>query len=352
MSKRSESSVITYTLALSVGACAPAERDNDPFGGGADADTAETGADGGPSSASSASDDATGTGGGASADASDSDDASDDDGFKFDIGSDNDVPMGEPGEGCKYLDMLFVVDISGSMNEEKANLNANFPSFVQVLDDYIADPTNGALGYRLGATNSSHQSDGSTTGLDGGLANSGGLGGQDDCGTGGTRWLDGPAPNISENFTCLATNPRACTNSCTDLGVERPLDSMMGFIDKHAPGDVNEGFYRGSESLLIIVTLTDEDDSSMISPAGAKTAIDAFTQGEERYVVITVAGPQNSGCSSAFGNATSAPRLHEFTNGVTNGLMGDICEGDLTQALQEALELIKFSCDTLPPPAG
>jgi len=37
---------------------------------------------------------------------------------------------------------------------------------------------------------------------------------------------------------------------------------------------------------------------------------------------------------------------------VPNGLMGDICDGDLTQALQDALELITFSCDTLPPPQG
>jgi hypothetical protein len=348
MSKRNESSMITYTLALSVGACGPAQRDENAFGDdGVDGGTA---AEGGSAPTGSASDD--GTSAGATSEDGDSDASDDDDGFKFDLGESVDVPGGEPGEGCKYLDMLFVVDISGSMNEEKENLNANFPNFVQVLDDYIADPSKGALGYRLGATNSSFQADGSTTGLDGALVNNGGLAGQDDCGTGGIYWLDGPSPNLAENFTCLATNPKACTNTCSDLGQERPLDAMMGFIDKHAPGQVNEGFYRGAESLLVIVTLTDEDDGSMVSPAGAKLELDAFTGGEERYAIVTVAGPQNSGCSSAFGNATAAPLLHEFTNGVSNGLMGDICQGDLTQALQDALDLITFSCDTLPPPAG
>jgi hypothetical protein len=339
-------SVLTYTLALGVGACGPSDRGSDPFGdgGGVDADT---------SADASASASPTSTGGmdDASSGATSEDEGNDDD-PKFDLGTPDDVMGGESGEGCKYLDMLFVVDISGSMNDVKENLNQNFPAFVQVLDDYVADPSNGALGYRLGATNSSFQEDGSTTGLDGALVNTGGMFNQSDCGTGGQYWLDGPAPNISDDFACLATNPRACTNTCTDLGVERPLDAMMGFIDKHAPGDVNEGFYRGAESLLIIVTLTDEDDQSMVSPAGAKAELDVFTQGEERYVIVTVTGPENTGCSSVFGSATSAPRLHEFSNIVTHGMVGDICQGDLTEALQDALELITFSCDTLPPPAG
>jgi hypothetical protein len=89
-----------------------------------------------------------------------------------------------------------------------------------------------------------------------------------------------------------------------------------------------------------------------VSPEEAKERLDEFTQGEDRYVIVTVAGRENDGCTSAFGDAAAAPRLHEFTGSVTKGLMGDICEGDLTQALQEALELITFSCDTLPPPEG
>jgi hypothetical protein len=350
MSKR-DTSFITCALALSVGACGSAERE-DPFGQDSGLDSAGTGSASVGSHDDDASGDGTSASSGSGSATADPDGGTEDEGFKFDLGTPEDVGHGEPGEGCKYLDLLFVVDISGSMKEEKDNLNANFPNFAQVLDDYVADPSKGVLGYRLGATNSSFQADGSTTGLDGALVNTGGQFGTDDCGTGGNYWLDGPAPNIAQNFTCLATNPKACTNTCSDLGNERPIDAMMGFIDKHAPGQVNEGFYRGAESLLVIVTLTDEDDSSHMSPAGAKAALDAFTGGEERYVIVTVAGPQNSGCSSAFGNATAAPILHQFTNGVVHGLMGDICQGDLTQALQEALELIKFSCDTLPPPAG
>jgi hypothetical protein len=355
---RSES-IIGCAIALGVGACGPGDRGGDDglFGenSGVSADASATGDSGsatnGQTSGQSASADDTGGGPGSGADGS----TGAADGPKFDLGDAMDLSGaddGGNGEGCKYLDMLFVVDISGSMQEEKANLNANFPMFVQVLDDYIADPSKGALGYRLGATNSSFQEDGSTTGLDGKLENAGGLGGTDDCGTMGVPWLDGPSAGIADNFTCLATNPKDCTNSCSDLGNERPLDAMVGFADMHAAGQPNEGFYRGEESLLVIVTLTDEDDSSENTPAMTKAALDAFTGGEERYVIVTVSGPENQGCMSAFGDAAPTPILHEFTSMVPNGLQGDICAGDLTQALQDALELITFSCDVLPPPEG
>jgi len=253
---------------------------------------------------------------------------------------------GSSAGGCDYLDILFIVDISGSMFEEKANLRDNFPNFVQVLDDYVADPSKGALGYRLGVTNSSFQSDGSTTGLDGSLY------GDPTCGTTtGAAWLDGPAPNIADNFGCLADLPRACGNTCSDNGRERPLDTMAWFADKNATGQPNEGFYRGAGSLFAIVTLTDEDDHSEPTvPAQTKTRLDSFAGGEDRYVIVTIAGQQNSGCVSALGEANAAPRLHEFTNMVTHRMVGDICQGDLATPLADALELLKFSCDTLPPP--
>jgi hypothetical protein len=274
-------------------------------------------------------------------------------GILFDIGGAGDAGVtggdgGTMGDGCKYLDILFIVDISLSMSEEKQNLADNFPNFVQVLDDYVNDPNNGVLGYRLGTTNSSFQSDGSTTGLDGALYD-----GQGGCGTAGNPWLDGPAANTSANFACLASNPKAACNACSDFGVERPLDTMTQFAAKHAAGQPNEGFYRGAESLLVIVTLTDEDDHGKPTPTSAtKDALDTFAGGEERYVAVTISGPQSMGCTSNFGDAYSAPRLHEFTTSVPNGSMGDICQGDLAQPLADALEVIKFSCDSLPPPQG
>jgi hypothetical protein len=267
----------------------------------------------------------------------------------------DDGPMG--GEGCQFIDVLFIVDISASMSEEKANLNANFPMFVDVLDDYIADPNTAATAYRLGLTNSSivDNLDGqSSFGLDGALYDgAGGFG--PDCNFMGKLWIDGPAPSVSDSFSCAAPLPKSDCNSCTDIGKERPLDTIEMFIEKSAPAMVNEGFYRGAESLFVVVILSDEDDdasNSTTTPAQTKAALDTFADGEERYVVVTIAGPQNGGCDSNFGSAAAAPTLHEFTNAVPNGVLGDICQGDLAQSLEDALAVIVDACDTLPPPVG
>lgn len=310
--------------------------DGDGDSGGGDGDSGDSG--GGDSDGNGGSD------GGGDGDGSG--------GIRFDLGGDEDTGGGAGGgngEGCEFLDILFVVDISGSMSEERANLAANFPGFVQVLDDYVADPDKGAVGYRLGVTNSTLTFDGSTTGLDGSLAR-GGFGG--DCALGPSPWIDGPAPDVVDKFTCVADDPTAPCTLCADNGRERPLDAIELFVDKNVPGADNEGFYRSNGSLLVVVILTDEDDDALAStttPAATKAKLDAFTGGAERYVVVSIAGPQMGGCSSAFGDAMSAPRLHEFTGAVDNGVMGDICLGDLSQPLADALDLIQISCDTLPP---
>ena len=273
-----------------------------------------------------------------------------------DTGAD-DGPMG--GEGCLYIDVLFVVDISASMSEEKDNLNQNFPDFVTVLDDYIANPDNAATSYRLGLTNSSIVSNlegESTFGLDGALYDGQGGGGFfPNCDMMGKLWIDGPAPGVADTFSCAAPNPKSDCSNCTDIGKERPLDTIEMFVDKSGAGGVNEGFYRGDESLLVIVLLTDEDDDAVnttTTPAQTKAVLDEFVDGEERYVIVNISGPQAGGCDSNFGSASAAPILHEFTSLVPNGLQGDICQGDLSQDLADALDLIVESCDTLPPPIG
>lgn len=298
------------------------------------------------------------TAGDDAADGDGDDDAGDDGTILLDVAAPGDGDGADDGisdgEGCQFIDVLFVVDISASMGEEKANLAANFPEFVNVLDDYVTEGN--ALGYRLGVTNSSINQDyggcSTTMGFDGALTSSGGLFGQSDCDTGGTPWLDGPAPGIAESFSCLAENPIP-PGGGSDCGHERPLGVMERFVTESAPGGANDGFYRGDDALLVIVNLTDEDEDQAYTdtnPAQTKAALDVLAGGEDRYVAVSIAGPD--ACESAFGEAIAADVLHEFTDLVPNGLFGDICQGDLAQPLADALDLIQSACDTLPPPAG
>lgn len=341
---------IVLALVLGPLACGTDSRSVGLFGDGTEAMPAD---ESGTPTASETSSDTSG----AAATTTPAEATSDTDAPIFDVGvtDTGTADSGDSSEGCAFIDVLFVVDISASMHEEKANLAANFPMFVQVLDDYVVNDGN-ATGYRVGVTNSSVNFDydgcATTMGLDGALFAGSAVSG--DCGTGGTPWLDGPAAGLADDFSCLGEQPIP-GNGGTDCGKERPLDVVEMFVEKAAPGDVNDGFYRGDESLLVIVNLTDEDDDAdwtTTSPAQTKAALDQFAAGEDRYVVVTIAGPGPGTCESAFGEAAEATTLRAFTELVPNGLFGDICQGDLTIALADALELIQSSCDVLPPPAG
>lgn len=356
-SPRSSITPSILSMALLLCACAP---DNDAGSVFTDTGATTLGTDGtGAESNTGDGDASTGPGDGDPGDGDGDGDPTDTGGVKLDTlppdtGAD-DGPIGD--QGCLYIDVLFIVDISASMQQEKANLNTNFPNFVAVLDDYVADPNTAASAYRLGLTNSSivNNADGqSTFGLDGALYD-GQANFMGNCDMMGKLWIDGPAPTVADTFSCAAPLPKSSCNSCTDIGKERPLDAIEMFVDKSAVGGVNEDFYRGDESLLVIVILTDEDDdatNSLTTPAQTKAVLDQFVQGEDRYVIVTIAGPENTTCDSAFGSAAAAPTLHEFTNAVPNGLLGDICQGDLAQSLEQALDVIVDACDTLPPPIG
>ena len=195
------------------------------------------------------------------------------------------------------------------------------------MDDYVADADNGATGYRLATTNSSivnNVAGESTFGLDGGLYDGEGAW-TGSCNNGGMKWIEGPGADIATKFSCYAEQPKSPCTNCSDIGKERPLDTIKMFIEKHSPGGINDGFYDQSGSLLVVVILTDEDDDaseSLTTPTEAKALLDQFAGGEERYVVVTIAGPLSGGCSSAFGDAAPAPLLHEFTGMVPNGVHG------------------------------
>ncbi len=125
------------------------------------------------------------------------------------------------------------------------------------------------------------------------------------------------------------------------------------FIDKTASGQKNEDFYRGDDSLFVVVILSDECDDvseSLGSPAQANLKLQTFIGGPERHVVVSIAGPQAGSCNSAFGSASAAPRLHQFTALGPNGVIGNICEGDLSPSLEDALNAIQAACNTLPVP--
>ncbi len=267
------------------------------------------------------------------------------------------------GEGCKSMDILFVIDNSGSMAEEQQNLVTNFPKFIEVLEDYETGGEGGLI-YRVGVTNTEVQRSFSANligipmpmsqaGADGALI------GQSKCGF-ALPWIDGPGDNVADDFSCAAKV------GITGGGIEMPFAAIEAALGKQSDWGPNQGFYRkDEESLLVIIIITDEDDCSVENGGTVVTAggvecdeatskklytveyikdfLDEETGGEGRYVVIGVAGP--TACGSQFGSATEARRIKRLVDMVSPyGFFGDICQGDLWTSLQEALEVMKITC--------
>jgi hypothetical protein len=264
-------------------------------------------------------------------------------------------PDAAPGDQCDKMDILFVIDNSGSMGQEQANLAANFPGFIQVLEDY------GDLDYRVAVT---------TTGVDYSWNMSTPLGNipssQDDGDNGAMlqrcdmnrRWVQADDPDPSATFSCAA--------QVGDSGPSRemPLRSMkLAFSDRMAD-NTNAGFRR-DDALLAIVVLTDEDDCSydqsvdlgfgqslcddgMTSVSSYVSFLDQYTGDRGRWATAVIAGPDD--CSSDFGNADKADRLLDFVSQTgTNAVFSSICDGDLTIGLAAALETFDLACQQFPP---
>ncbi len=234
----------------------------------------------------------------------------------------------EEEEGCISMDIIFVIDNSGSMHEEQTNLANNFPMFIEVLDQYT-NPSGEHMDYRVAVT---------TTDAD--IATSGEFVGQAACGLGSHPWVDGPADDVVTKFACMA---EVGTNGS---GQEKPFVTVQEALGTKAEsGQINNGFYRENQaSLLVVVIITDEDDRSEVQAVEVKDFLTELTGGQNRYVVVGIAGPQM--CSSAFGDAEEAIKIKELIDLVEdNGFFGDICEGDLSGSLADALEVMQATCD-------
>jgi hypothetical protein len=261
-------------------------------------------------------------------------------------------PPGDAGPGCQAIDVLFVIDNSGSMGQEQTNLIANFPAFISVLDA-------SGLDYRVAVT---------TTGRDYTYTMSSPIGGgipmSQDGGDNGAmlktaamtkRWIDKADADVSGTFSTLAN---VGTGGPSD---EMPLSAMRDAFEERMADGTNAGFHR-PDALLAIVFLTDEEDcsyeqsvslsfaqslcdSQMEPVANYVTFLDQYTGNHTRWAIAAIAGTGPGTCSSSFGGADEASRLKQFVQQTgTNATMSSICDGDLSIGLMQALDLFESAC--------
>jgi hypothetical protein len=254
-------------------------------------------------------------------------------------------------------DILFVIDDSGSMSGEQAELAQNLSDFI----DALVTTSAAALDLHVGVTNTSVTTYGGTEGTyasasfpgvpgtpypAGALvaieqdANGDGLSGHfvwgfdPTAGTstwGGLRMLSS-GPTLAQDFKANVLQ------GDWGSGKEQPLAAMRLAIEKMAPGGVNAGFRRPGARLAVVV-ITDEDDCSESAPpleglsqatcadqtnkdqnfdplAGFVTLLDASGGGKPFVAVIAGFDPVDldpTGCSSGDSMSSQDPtRLDAF----------------------------------------
>lgn len=247
---------------------------------------------------------------------------------------------------CKKMDIVFVVDNSGSMKEEQTNLAANFPKFVKVIDDYKTK-SGDALDYRIAVTSTDDEKE------KGAFSVSRGQGAPSGCNAGPSRpWLERADGDVGGFFSCRAELGTKGNNT------ERPLQcALLGVTDRIADKKNTAGgvsFIR-EDALLAMVIITDEDEGGKESPgdlaqpiANYPPAFDKVKGERGRWASAVIAGPK--ACSSpGLGDAAEAKRLQSFIGTVgKNGVFASICTGDLTDGLTKALQTFDQACKDFP----
>ncbi|HEY4057185.1 MAG TPA: hypothetical protein VGM39_11285 [Kofleriaceae bacterium] len=284
-----------------------------------------------------------------------------DDGTGDDDSSGDDTGSNTETRRCNKMDLVFVVDNSGSMAEEQGNLATNFPEFANILLNYT-DPEGGQLDFRIAVTTTGTD-DTTTTTVPGfgplTISETGDNGAfRTNCG-GSSAWLDANDANLATDLGCRA-------NVGTDgPGTEMPMRAAKMALSSPMSTGVNAGFMR-DDALLGIVMLTDEDDSSAANGMVTETItggamgldepdalvhfLDQTKGTRQNWAAGVIAAPQN--CSSSFGDAVAATRLQAFVTAANSGttqqaVFGNICDGDLSASLKQVVDKFQNACQTI-----
>jgi hypothetical protein len=196
------------------------------------------------------------------------------------------------GDAPLAADILVVVDDSGSMGEEQANLTDNFKVFV---DEAMA----AEVDFRIAVTTTD------TFPTPGGL--------------------QGDPPVVTpDTWEAFAANAQVGTSGS---GEERGLEAAQAALDgPFAP-------YLRETAALVLLFVSDEDDHS---PGGAQSYLASYVAAKGGFTnlvrAFAIVGPPG-GCKSEAGDADAGLRYLEVALG-SGGEVGSICDPSYAQSLQ------------------
>jgi hypothetical protein len=255
------------------------------------------------------------------------------------------------------VDVLFVIDDSGSMADQQDSLVASFPGFVAGLRERLRSAQSVHIGVVTTEDYAGNppacRAIGSLITQTGGPSSSNRV-----CGpfTGGSSWMSATEPDLASKFSC-AGKPGAGGDSD-----ERVARALMNALDpvRNAPGACNAGFSR-PDSLLVVVIITDEDDvpdgcdgSGVCDSYGSGgTSAEWYDQvvahrggHASNIVVLSLIGRSLDNTCGAVPAARLLGFTHRFGD---NGLIGDVCAASYDAFFLEALPVIDTACQRWEP---
>jgi hypothetical protein len=291
--------------------------------------------------------------------------------MKFDAVSDEDVPVG-PTTGCEKIDFVFVIDSSGSMEDNQVNLVNSFPGLVEALETDVA-----ASNWNLMVIDTDAQWSGSD------CANAcqtlGSCPDEPDfsCDTDPPQLCDitlgagivAPYGEAASNAVCdLQGEQRYIRSSHSDLesafdcvasvGVdgadaERPIDALLRALtpEMNAEDGCNAGFLR-DDAILVVTIITDEPDENTEGDAmaWADAVVEAKAGNPDAVVVLGLLPDGDLGMPLCGVEAVPAPRLAAFLDEFDASSRGSVCEADYAPFFVDAVSVISETCDDFIPP--
>jgi hypothetical protein len=278
-------------------------------------------------------------------------------GLLFDAGNQQD---GAPGASCQFVDLLFVIDNSGSMGKYQESLAAAFPSFVDAMFQKL--PPNIDLHVGIVTTSfftgscSEAVTNCVTTATQQEILAHYVKPTDGDTGTNGEQgrfftWEGKPffAVNTSDpNTAPLKTWFSSAAVAAGETGCSFEMASAAaGYAAHPANAPTNGGFFRDEDGVLLVIVLSDEPDKS---PEGTAVYRDMLTSVKTKCggdKCILVAGLVNP-CIENVNNA-----LWQFMNAFGEPpVWGDLKEpAQYSQVVGDALaQVVKQTCDEIAVP--
>lgn len=289
---------------------------------------------------------------------------------KLDMEADSDLPRGEQA-GCEKIDFLFVIDSSGSMEDNQANLIASFPGLVAAMMDNVeaddwhimvvdsdqqwggTDCANACttLGHCPGAP--AFDCEGPAPGLcdislgAGIIAPMGEAASNEDCALASeARYIEAGEPDPLAAFSCIARV------GIDGSDTEQPIAALTRAIGPELgePGGCNEGFIR-DDAILVLTIITDEPDQHTPGdPSDWYDAVIEAKNGQPEAVVILGLLPDGDLDVPSCGlESVPAPRLSAFLDLFEASGRASVCEPDYSPFFTDAVSVIGEACENFVP---